>query len=119
MNQAGKQLGQKGAGGKAGETMKKAADNLDKAADKLGKAGDAKPGGGKPGDGPPGANDGSGSGDPTKTDLPKDVAQYLGKPWGELPGDVKAKIIQDLQAKYGEDYARVIKLYFEQLAERK
>ena len=52
-------------------------------------------------------------------DLPKDLQQYLGKPWGELPGDVKSKIIQDLKAKYGEDYARVIKLYFEQIAEKK
>jgi hypothetical protein len=48
-----------------------------------------------------------------------DVAQYLGKPWGELPGEVRTKIIQDLKAKYGEDYARVIKLYFEQQAEKK
>jgi hypothetical protein len=43
----------------------------------------------------------------------------LGKPWGELPGEVKAQITQELKARYGEDYARIIKLYFEQLAERK
>src|SRR5581483_1245244 len=49
----------------------------------------------------------------------KDAAKYAGKPWGELPGELRTKIIQDMKAKYGEDYARVIKLYFEQRADRK
>ena len=43
----------------------------------------------------------------------------LGAVWGELPGEVRAKVMQDLQARYGEDFARAIKLYFEQLAKRK
>ena len=51
--------------------------------------------------------------------LSPELAQYTGKPWGELPGQIKQKIIQEMQAKYGADYARNIKLYFEQLAERK
>ena len=51
--------------------------------------------------------------------LPADLKQYAGLPWGDLPGDVKGKIVNDLRAKYGEEYARVIKLYFEQLAEGK
>ena len=29
------------------------------------------------------------------------------------------KILQDMKSQYGDDYARVIKLYFEQIAERK
>jgi hypothetical protein len=36
-----------------------------------------------------------------------------------LPGELQTKIIQDMKAKYGDDYARVIKLYFEQIADTK
>ena len=43
------------------------------------------------------------------------LKKYAGKPWGDLPGELRTKIIQDMQAKYGDDYARMIKLYFEQL----
>jgi hypothetical protein len=50
---------------------------------------------------------------------PDIVLKNLGKPWGELPGDIRNQITQELKAKYGEDYARIIKLYFEQLADRK
>jgi hypothetical protein len=51
--------------------------------------------------------------------LGPDANKYAGKRWGELPGELRTKIIQDLQAKYGEDYARIIKLYFEQIADTK
>lgn len=37
----------------------------------------------------------------------------------ELSGGVKTESIRELRAKYGEDYARLIQLYFEQLAERR
>lgn len=122
--QAGQQQAEQGKGQGAGKAMQQAADQLGKAADSLAKGTGGK-GEGSPGKGGgvnnpnPGGNDGSGKGAPTAGDLPADVAQYLGKPWGDLPGDVKTKIIQDLKAKYGEDYARVIKLYFEQIADRK
>ena len=46
-------------------------------------------------------------------------AAYAGKTWGELPGELRTKIVQDMRVKYGEDYARMIKLYFEQLADTK
>ena len=36
-----------------------------------------------------------------------------------MPGEIKTKVLQEMKARYGEDYARNIKLYFEQLAERK
>jgi hypothetical protein len=48
-----------------------------------------------------------------------DPKKYAGKPWGDLPGELQTKIIQDLKAKYGDDYARIIKLYFEQIADTK
>ena len=56
---------------------------------------------------------------PTAGALTPDKLDDWAKAWGDLPGDVKARVVQDLKAKYGEDYARSIKLYFEQLAERR
>ena len=47
------------------------------------------------------------------------LKKYAGKRWGDIPGELRTKVIQDMQAKYGEDYAQRIKLYFEQLAEMK
>ena len=43
--------------------------------------------------------------------------KYAGKTWGELPGELRTKIIQEMAAPYGDDYARRIKLYFEQIAD--
>ena len=40
-------------------------------------------------------------------------------PQSAVPGDVKSKSTRELRARYGEDYARLIQLYFEQLAERR
>jgi hypothetical protein len=111
LRQAGEATGQND----AAKSLKKASEKIGDAADKLGEAGNKQsnpnspnPGGQKGGDKPL-----------TAEELPPDLKQYAGTPWGELPGDVKARVIQDLKAKYGEDYARVIKLYFEQLAEKK
>ena len=39
------------------------------------------------------------------------------RPWGELPGELRTKIVQQMRVKYGDDYARMIKLYFEQAAD--
>ncbi len=114
MEKAGRELGKR-QNDQAQKSMEQAAQNLNDAAQKLNE-GDR----GQPGEsGKPGGNDGSDMSPTTKVEIPKDLQQYLGKPWGELSGEVKSKMIQDLQAKYGEDYARVIKLYFEQIAERK
>jgi hypothetical protein len=49
----------------------------------------------------------------------KEMKKYAGKSWGELPGELRTKILQDMKAKYGDDYARIIKLYFEQIADKK
>jgi hypothetical protein len=58
----------------------------------------------------------SGVGLPDLSAFGIDRSQYAGKTWGELPGELQTKIIQDVKAKYGDDYARMIKLYFEQIA---
>src|SRR5262245_29790861 len=63
---------------------------------------------------------GSGEGEPPdERMLPKDLKKYAGKRWGDLPGEFRTKIIQDMKAQYGDDYARIIKLYFEQIADIK
>jgi len=65
-------------------------------------------------------NDGSAAG--AAIDLSRygpDATRYKGKPWGELPGELRTRIIQDMKAQFGEDYGRMIKLYFEQMADRK
>jgi hypothetical protein len=89
----------------ATDSMRQAVDALVRAAAALG--GQPAPTGAQPGCVAP------------RPDMPTDVIGHLNRPWGELPGDVQSKILQELAAKYGEDYARTIKLYFESLAERK
>jgi hypothetical protein len=93
----------------AGTSMKAAADALNPPSEKNG----------SPGNGPPGEPQKKTDTAATTTLLPPDLKQYAGVPWGDLPGDVKSKIVQDLRAKYGEEYARIIKQYFEQLADSK
>jgi outer membrane PBP1 activator LpoA protein len=67
----------------------------------------------------PGVRGASGDGAVDPSLLGPDNQKYAGKRWGELPGELRTKIIQDMKAKYGDDYARVIKLYFEQIADTK
>ncbi|HEX3149341.1 MAG TPA: hypothetical protein VHR66_14805 [Gemmataceae bacterium] len=121
MDQAGKQLGQ-GKPGDAAGSMQKAAGSLQQAAGQLGQGSQGQSQSGQ-GNGMNSQTSGGKIGGPGGTlDLRQfspDVAQHTGKPWGELPGEIKTKIVQEMKARYGEDYARNIKLYFEQLAERK
>jgi hypothetical protein len=60
-----------------------------------------------------------GEGRPDPSVFGPDMQKYAGKTWGELPGEMRTKIVQDMEAKYGDDYARMIKLYFEQIADSK
>ncbi len=46
-----------------------------------------------------------------------EMKQFAGKTWGQLPGELRTKIVQQMKVKYGDDYARMIKLYFEQAAD--
>jgi hypothetical protein len=94
----------------AAGSMRQVVDALARAAEALGRSLGAQPA-------PTGAKPG-GTGPRTDT-LPMEILGHLDRPWGELPGDVQSKLLQELAAKYGEDYARTIKLYFESLAERK
>jgi hypothetical protein len=106
MRQADSQLGKSGG---AASPMRQAADSLARAGEALGRLLGGRP-----------AQVGPATGTAPRTDtLPAEVIGQFDRPWGELPGEVRSKILQDLAAKYGEDYARSIKLYFESLAERK
>jgi hypothetical protein len=72
--------------------------------------------------GQPGPNTGNGRAEGGRPDLSAfglDKTRYAGKSWGELPGELRTKIVQDMKGRYGEDYARMIKLYFEQIADTK
>jgi hypothetical protein len=114
MSQARGQLAQ-GQTRQAGQAMQQAAQALARAAQQLG----------QPQIGPANANARSrpagalGQGAPDLSMFGKDLQQYAGKPWGELPGELRTRIIQDVKARYGADYARIIKLYFEQIADKK
>ncbi len=51
--------------------------------------------------------------------LPKDVALDMlkGRAWGELPGELKTRMLQDYRARFGDDHAEVIRRYFDRLNE--
>jgi hypothetical protein len=121
MQQAEQQLSQ-GRNQSAQGAMQRAAQALQNAAQQMG--GGSRSQAGQPnqpgGDGEGGAGGGRpGGGAPDLTRYGDDLKKYAGKRWGELPGELRTKIIQDMKSRYGDDYARIIKLYFEQLADRK
>jgi hypothetical protein len=58
-----------------------------------------------------------GGGAPSAIPLQPLLAAHGAKSWGELPGEVKSRVLQDLRSRYGDDYAVTIQRYFEQLAD--
>jgi hypothetical protein len=120
MENARRQLNQNNRPG-AQESMQKAEGSLSGASQQLAPS---DPSSGKPGSNPsqsstPGGNRGELNGVPDLRAFGPEAAEHQGKSWGELPGELKTKILQDLKTRYGEDYAKNIRLYFEALAERK
>lgn len=116
MSQAQEQLG-KGEGKQAEGSMQKAADALQQAARQLGQRNPES--GPREGAERPATEATAPKKAPTEGELPKELQKYAGKKWGELPGELQTRIIQEMKSQYGDDYARVIKLYFEQIAENK
>lgn len=110
MDRARGQLGE-GQPKEAGQSMQQAAEAMQQAAQKMTPPSDAPQQPATAGAPPQGA--------PDTRKLAKDLEKYAGKPWGELPGELRTKIVQEMKSQYGDDYARVIKLYFEQIADRK
>jgi hypothetical protein len=118
MDQAQNQLGQSQTGN-AQQSMENAAKALRQAAGQMSQ-GTQQAQSGNPGQqGPAGSVGAQGGGRPDPSTFGPGISKYAGKTWGELPGELKTKIVQDMREKYGEDYARMIKMYFEQLADTK
>jgi hypothetical protein len=44
------------------------------------------------------------------------AAARSGRRWGELPGHLRTEILQMSQGRYRDDYARLIQLYFREIA---
>jgi hypothetical protein len=119
MEQAQGQLGQSQTGS-ARQSMENAAKALRQAAGQMSRGSQQQGQSGKSNQqGQPGAVGAPGGGRPDPSIFGPGIPKYAGKTWGELPGEVRTKIVQDMRDKYGEDYARMIKLYFEQLADTK
>ncbi|MFM7151696.1 MAG: hypothetical protein ACKO23_17860, partial [Gemmataceae bacterium] len=99
----------------AAESMQQAAQDLAQAAQQLAQNNAPGRNAQQPSQSSEMGAEGGGSLDPRV--LPGELAPYAGKRWGELPGELRTKIVQQMKARYGEDYARMIKLYFEQIAD--
>ena len=49
-------------------------------------------------------------------ELKETIRRKTGRAWGELPGHLRTEILQSSQGRYREDYARLIQLYFREIA---
>ena len=58
----------------------------------------------------------AGKGDPDLAGLKAAVRAKTGRTWGELPGHLRTEILQMSQGRYRDDYARLIELYFREIA---
>jgi hypothetical protein len=104
----------------ASKEMRGAAQSLQQAAKGMQGASDQKAqGSSQPGGDNPNGGDADGKRPPVSSDVAKELERHAGKKWGDLPGELRTRILQDVKAQYGDDYARIIRLYFESLADRK
>jgi hypothetical protein len=55
-------------------------------------------------------------GDPHLAELQEAVRARTGRNWGELPGHLRSEILQMSRGRYRDDYARLIGLYFREIA---
>src|SRR5258708_32399359 len=118
MNQAQGQLG-KGESQQAKGSMQQAAQNLQQAAQQLAKQQQQQQEGKPEGGADPAKTASNTAGQVDQALLPADMKKYAGKRWGELPGELRTQIIQDMKAKYGDSHARMINLNFERGGEQK
>ena len=52
----------------------------------------------------------------SEAELQAALRAKTGRAWGELPGHLRTEILQMSQGRYREDYARLIQLYFREIA---
>ena len=57
-----------------------------------------------------------GKGEPDLAELQAALRAKTGRAWGELPGHLRTEILQMSQGRYRDDYARLIELYFREIA---
>jgi len=57
-----------------------------------------------------------GKGEPELAELQAALRAKTGRTWGELPGHLRTEILQMSQGRYRDDYARLIELYFREIA---
>jgi hypothetical protein len=109
----------------ARQAMRGAAEQLQAAAEKArGQGSQSEPGEGEAGRAvsqTPSASDPRGGkagvADPAALDdLQELVRRKTGRKWGELPGHLRSEILQMSQGRYRDDYARLIQLYFREIA---
>ena len=102
----------------AQSAMQQAAQALQKAASQSGPQMAArKPGQPSPKGQPSQELSGNGMGMPDLTRYGEAAKQYTGRPWGELPGELRTRILQDLRTRYGDEYAEFLQRYFARLAD--
>ena len=58
----------------------------------------------------------AGKADPHLAELQAALRAKTGRAWGELPGHLRTEILQMSQGRYRDDYARLIQLYFREIA---
>lgn len=125
MRQASKNLEANDSSKSPEASMRQAAQGLRSAAAK----GQGQKSQGEPG--PQTAQQGDGSADGQATDpkggqptsaaadlaqLQEAIRRKTGKSWGELPGNLRAELLKQSQSKYRDDYARLIQLYYREIA---
>ena len=59
----------------------------------------------------------AGGGAPDLSQLSPRMKDHPGKRWGELPGELRTRIVQDLRGRYGDEYGPIIQRYFQQIAD--
>jgi hypothetical protein len=95
--------------------MREAADRLHAAAratdpaDRRDVAGDSNGGDAQPGSG--------GTAEPAVPGTLQEIfRRHSGRAWGELPGHLRSELLQMSQSRYRDDYARLIQLYYREIA---
>jgi hypothetical protein len=63
------------------------------------------------------AGGGGKGGRPGLVPLDKPGQPATARPWGQLPGELRTRLLQDLRARYGDDYAAIIQGYFRAIAD--
>jgi hypothetical protein len=104
--------------------MKRVAESLRQAAVQLGMApspsnqpGDQQ---GEPSEGAPGSQSGNSGENPLSlVELETALRKMSTRNWGQLPGRLESELLQSTQKKPDGEYARLIRLYFEQISRQR